>query len=251
MHDPKALFDEIETELAALKQQYDLFFQGGRRGEPIRERKDLETRLQVLSRRSMVKPSDQHRFTTLQGKFWSHVNLWARIIRDFEEGRMRRDKTGVLTRVGASTPLETAVAAKPAAPAPSAPPSVKPAAPAPVAARPAVAAAASAPPAAAHIVASVAAPAVKSAPPPTVGRVAPPVAAPAPRPVDAGFDQAAKELMQARQKCGLKSDPSELASLRGMLQSRAKEISDSAGGKKVAFHVSVEGGKPKIKARLS
>ena len=45
--------------------------------------------------------------------------------------------------------------------------------------------------------------------------------------------------------------PAELASLRETLQSRAKEISASSGGKKVEFRISVEEGKPKVKATLS
>ena len=93
------MLDRLEADLAALKNQYDLFFQGGRRGEPSKERKELEFRLLALSRRSLVNSSDQLRFSNLQGKYWSFVNLWARIVRDFEEGRLRRDKTGALTRV--------------------------------------------------------------------------------------------------------------------------------------------------------
>jgi hypothetical protein len=190
----KIVLDQMETELAALKQQYDLFFQGGRRGEPIKERKELEGRILSLSRRSIVNSSDQLRFGNLQGKYWSFVNLWARIVRDLEEGRLRRDKTGALTRVGA---------------APSGP--ATPAAPA-------------------------------AAPKPATG---------VPGPFDvAHIDRAAQELLEARRSCGLGGDPSELASLRETLQSRAKEISASSGGKKVEFRVTVEEGKPKVKATL-
>ena len=194
--DPKVLLMQIEAELAELKNQYDLFFQGGRRGEPTRERKDLESKLLTISRRAMIKSADQNRFSNLQAKFWSNVNLWARIIRDFEEGRLRRDKRGALTRAGIGQPDE----AGPAMPKPSAP---------------------------------------------SQGT------APAPAAGTGNLDQAAKALMEARKKCGIQANPSELASLRSALESRAKELSASAGGKKVEFHVTVEGGKPKVKARLS
>jgi hypothetical protein len=45
-------------------------------------------------------------------------------------------------------------------------------------------------------------------------------------------------------------DPSDIPSLREMLRARALEISASAGGRMVEFLVSVEGGKPKVKAVL-
>ena len=47
--------------------------------------------------------------------------------------------------------------------------------------------------------------------------------------------------------CG---DSADIRSVRETLYARAKEISASAGGKKVEFVVSVEGGKPKVKAVL-
>lgn len=184
MDDLKAALDRLDAELAALKVQYDLFFQGSRRGEPTRERKEMEGRILSLSRRSIVNGADQLRFANIQGRFWSFVNLWARIVRDLEEGRLRRDKTGALTRVGAGR-ISDAAAAKP-------------------------------------------------------------------EPFDAGhIDRVAQELLEARRNCGMGGDPAELAALRETLQSRAKEISSSSGGRKVEFLVSVEEGKPKVKATLA
>ena len=201
--DPKVLLAQLEAELTELKHQYDLFFQGGRRGEPTRERNDLESRFLVLSRRTLGSNSDNLRFSTLLGKFRSNANMWTRTVRDFEEGRLRRDKTGALTRVGIGSSTGSV-----------------------------------------------------SAPPPPQAPIAAqkPAQAQAPQPVDAGqghLDRAAKELLQARQQCGLKSDPAEMEAIRKMLRSRAEEISASAGGKNVEFRVTVENGKPKIKARLS
>ena len=64
------------------------------------------------------------------------------------------------------------------------------------------------------------------------------------------LDRAAEALLEARRSCGLAGDASDIPSLRETLQARALEISASAGGKKVEFLVSVEGGKPKVKAVL-
>ena len=63
-------------------------------------------------------------------------------------------------------------------------------------------------------------------------------------------DRAAEALLEARRSCGLAGDPSDFLSLRETLYARALEISASGGGKKVEFAVSVEGGKPKVKAVL-
>jgi len=198
LDDLKATLDKLDAELAALKGLYDLFFQGGRRGEPTKERKEMEARILSLSRRSIINSSDQLRFSNIQGRYWSFVNLWARIVRDLEEGRLRRDKSGAVTRIGTERGAG-AVTGPGAAPGPG-----------------------------------------------------PGAAAAKPEAFDAGhIDRVAQELLEARRICGLGGDPAELAALRETLQFRANEISSSAGGKKVEFRVSVEEGKPKIKATLS
>jgi hypothetical protein len=99
--DLKMALDRMEAELDGLKHQYDLFFQGARRSEPMKERKELESRILVLSRRAIINSTDQLRFSNLQGKYWSFANLWTRTMRDLEEGRLRRDAVGAVTRSGA------------------------------------------------------------------------------------------------------------------------------------------------------
>ena len=56
LDDLKTMLDRLEADLADLKLQYDLFFQGGRRGEPTKERKDMEGKILSLSRRSSSAP---------------------------------------------------------------------------------------------------------------------------------------------------------------------------------------------------
>ena len=171
----KEMLDRVELDLVALKHEYDLFFNGKRRAEPAKERKELETRLLVGSRRTIVGNADQLRFNNLSGRYWTYANLWTRMVRDLEEGRTRRDAAGILRR--------------------------------------------------------------------TSGERA--------GPVDReNVDRAAEALLEARRSCGLAGDASDIPSLRETLYARALEISASAGGKKVEFLVSVEGGKPKVKAVL-
>jgi hypothetical protein len=163
----------LEQELLALKHEYDLFFNGKRRAEPMKERRELETKLLVGSRRAIVGNADQLRFNNLSGRYWTYANLWTRTVRDLEEGRMHRDSGGNVRRA----------AGKRTEPVPRE-----------------------------HI------------------------------------DRAAEALLEARRSCGMPGGPADIPSLRDMLYARALEISASAGGKKVEFVVSVEGGKPKVKA---
>jgi hypothetical protein len=173
--DAKAMLDQLEAALADLKHQYDLFFGGKRRGEPTKERKELETKLLVWSRRAIVNNTDQLRFNNLSGRFWAYANLWTRMVRDLEEGRTRRDPVGAVAR-GGEGPKE---------------------------------------------------------------------------PVEkAHLERVTTELLEARRSCGVGGDASEAPALRDTLYARALEISSSAGGKKVEFRVTVEEGKPKIKAVL-
>jgi hypothetical protein len=173
--EPKEMLDRLEIDLVALKHEYDLFFNGKRRAEPMKERKELEMKLLVGSRRTIIGNADQLRLNNLSGRYWTYANLWTRTVRDLEEGRMHRDTGGSLRR----TTVEQRE---------------------PVARE--------------HV------------------------------------DQAAEALLEARRSCGLAVDPSDLPSLRETLYARALEISASGGGKKVEFVVSVEGGKPKVKAVL-
>ncbi|MDD5762580.1 MAG: hypothetical protein PHP88_08755 [bacterium] len=173
--EPKEMLDRLERDLAALKHEYDLFFNGKRRGEPMKERKALETKLQVESRRTIISNADKLRFNNLSGRYWTLANLWARTVRDLEEGRMRRDSGGFIRRVSRERkdPMDRE-----------------------------------------HV------------------------------------DRAAEALLEARRSCGMAGDASDIRSLRETLYARALEISASAGGRKVEFVVSVEGGKPKVKAVL-
>jgi hypothetical protein len=171
----KEMLDRLEADLVRLKHEYDLFFHGKRRAEPVKERKDLEAKLLVGSRRSIVGNAEQLRFNNLSGRYWAFANLWTRMVRDLEEGRLHRDTGGSVRRTSEERP----------------------------------------------------------------------------EPADREhIDRAAEALLEARRSCGLAADPSDIPSLRETLYARALEISASGGGKKVEFVVSVEGGKPKVKAVL-
>lgn len=165
--------DRIEGEVDGLKRQYDLFFQGNRRSEPLEERRNVEWMVRRMGQRRIINTSDQFRFHSLQGRFYSLSNLWARMIRDLEEGRLSRDASGTIVRqAGAEEDV-----------------------------------------------------------------------------IDPShFEQVLDQLKTARKDCGLPAGDADIAAIRQMLSERAGEIAKKSGAKKVEFRVTVEGGKPKVKA---
>ena len=171
--DLKETLDQIEAEIANVKRQYDLFLQGIRRSEPSDKRKEVEETIRRMGQRKIVNTNDQFRFNNLQTRFYSFSNLWMRMVRDLEEGRLIRDPSGALVhgRSPASDPVEPA-----------------------------------------HL------------------------------------DQVIGELMEARRSCGLPAGEEDLSATREALLARAREIAGKSGANKVEFRISVEEGKPKIKA---
>jgi hypothetical protein len=72
---------------------------------------------------------------------------------------------------------------------------------------------------------------------------------PASDPVEpAHLDQVIGELMEARRSCGLPAGEEDLSATREALLARAREIAGKSGANKVEFRISVEEGKPKVKA---
>jgi len=62
------------------------------------------------------------------------------------------------------------------------------------------------------------------------------------------LDQVLEQLKSARQECGMTTEEKDLDALREMLKARAAEIAEKSGARRVEFRVTIEGGKPKIKA---
>jgi hypothetical protein len=180
--DPKGVLERLDRELDDLRHQYELFFSGGRKSEPTRDRTDFETALRKHGQRAFVNTQDQFRFNSIQARYYSFANHWTRTVRDMEEGRLARDAKGRLAR--------------PAPPARGAADRIDPIDPA-------------------HL------------------------------------EEAAFSLASARSECGLPGgNLADLDGLKNALLSRAREIAERADGKQVEFRISVEDGKPKIKAVL-
>ena len=169
----KDALDRIEADLGDLKHQYDLFFQGVRKTEPQEERRILEWMVKRMGQRKLPNTKDQFRFGALQGRFFSYWNLWTRMVRDMEEGRLARDPRGNLVR--------------------------------------------------------------------TKGPAAEPVH-------PDHLEQVLEQLKNARRECGILTEEKDLPALREMLKGRAAELANRSGDRQVEFRVTIEGGKPKVKA---
>ncbi len=183
----KGILDRIEADIAAVKRQYDFFFQGTRRSEPMDLRREMEDTIRRMGQRRIINTNDQFRFLALQNRFYSLCNLWRRMVRDLEEGRLTRDSSGGVIRTAGSAPA--AATSEPAGPAE------------------------------------------------------------ARGPVDPEhLDRVLKELSEARTACSLPAGEEEIAAIRDTLLTRARDLSEKTGGKRIEFRVSVEDGKPKVKA---
>lgn len=173
MESLKASLDQIESDIATLKREYDLFFKGHRRTEPSEERRILEWMVRRLGQRKIPNTSDQFRFATLQGRFHSLSSLWSRMVRDLEEGRLTRDLSGSVVRSTSE----------------------------------------------------------------------------ARSPVDQEhLEVVVEQIRKARDECGMPTGPVETERLRKTLLERARQITEKSGPGKVEFRVSVEDGKPKVRA---
>jgi hypothetical protein len=62
------------------------------------------------------------------------------------------------------------------------------------------------------------------------------------------LDQVLEQLQNARRECGILTEEKDLSALREMLKVRAAELAERSGARKVEFRVTIEGGKPKVKA---
>jgi len=80
------------------------------------------------------------------------------------------------------------------------------------------------------------------------GSLAPPPRSPEEPVAGDHLDRIVEELCAARTLCGIPPGESDVNALKETLRARAREIASKAGAGKVEFKVSVEGGKPKLKA---
>jgi hypothetical protein len=88
--DPKTLDRELqvlESDLRKLEGEYNMYFSGRLPRPPWETRSRVEAIIKRLDRSVIQNYGDRFRFTTLQARFATFVDLWERGLRSREEGR--------------------------------------------------------------------------------------------------------------------------------------------------------------------
>ena len=90
---------KIEVGTRQLKLQYDMFFQGILPRQPYEARREIETIIYNLRKTQMQRNVDRFRFNTLTAKYQSMVELWNKMLRAKEEGRLNLGMPGFVKPV--------------------------------------------------------------------------------------------------------------------------------------------------------
>ena len=77
----------LEAELKQLEGEYNMFFSGRMKTPPWETRQRVEAMVKKIDRQPMTNTGDRFRFTTLQTRYATFVDLWDRGLRAREEGR--------------------------------------------------------------------------------------------------------------------------------------------------------------------
>ena len=90
MADPQELnrdLQVLESDLRKLEAEYNMYFAGRLPRPPFETRSRVAALVKKLDRRHIQNYGDRFRFTTLQARFSSFIDLWDRGLRAREEGR--------------------------------------------------------------------------------------------------------------------------------------------------------------------
>jgi len=78
--------DRFEEDIRKLKNKYDQYFSGIQKMPPMTERRNLEVAIHEMSREKMRDNGRRFRFNTLVSRYNQYREMWARRIREREEG---------------------------------------------------------------------------------------------------------------------------------------------------------------------
>lgn len=77
----------LEAELRRLEAEYNMYFAGRLPRPPIETRRRVTALVRQLDRQRLSNYAERFRFTTLQTRFQTFVDLWDRGLRARDEGR--------------------------------------------------------------------------------------------------------------------------------------------------------------------
>jgi hypothetical protein len=81
----------LETGIRQLKIQYDMFFAGSLKRQPVEQRAALERTIRKYSDRPMRNYAQRFRFSGLVSRFNSFAERWGKTVRQMEEGDHRHE----------------------------------------------------------------------------------------------------------------------------------------------------------------
>ena len=98
--------DKLEEDIRRLKNKYDQFFTGITKLPPIQDRRNIEVYIHELSKQKMRDNTRRFRFNTLLTRYNQFREMWARKMREREEGPMdfRRRQAAMTSEPAAPPP---------------------------------------------------------------------------------------------------------------------------------------------------
>jgi len=94
----------LEIEMRRLEAEYNMYFAGRSPRPPVETRRRVNGMVRQLDRQQLSNYADRFRFTALQTRFQSFVELWDRGMRARDEGRPGPFSRPTHSSAGASAP---------------------------------------------------------------------------------------------------------------------------------------------------
>lgn len=102
--------DRFEEDIRKLKNKYDQFFAGFQKMPPMTERRNLEVSIHEMSKEKIRDSGRRFRFNTLVSRYNQYREMWARRMREREEGPLdfKRRQAAMSKEPEAPPPVERA-----------------------------------------------------------------------------------------------------------------------------------------------
>ena len=88
MQKPDDELDKFEDDMRKLKNSYDQFFLGIQKVPPMTQRRQLEAMIHEIGKQKMRDNTRRFRYNTLLSRYNQYREMWARKVREREEGPM-------------------------------------------------------------------------------------------------------------------------------------------------------------------
>jgi hypothetical protein len=118
--------EELDLKLKRLRVEYDQYFMGGMRREPVVLRGDVQRTITKYVSEPPRNSTQKFKFNTLCARFQSYRALWGRTLREIEAGTFRKRGAAAVATKAAAAPEEAEAAKAAAAPEPDATPDAPP-----------------------------------------------------------------------------------------------------------------------------